>query len=439
MSELKAILLAAGDSGRLWPIEDKLFINFFNSTLIQHSLNQLIKIGIKNFYLVASYRNVALCNRLKADNSQQNIQVVIQKNKLGMAGAILSVKEEVDNQPILIVGPSDVFEDYLLQQFMTVYRQKPDGIMVGKNLKSYAPLGYLTADHDIVTGIVEKPPPAKLKSNIASLVFDYFRNSRSLIEAIEKCATKDDDLYEKAKDKLISAGQIFKLLSYNGYWGYLKYPWHVLDITSYFLSRIKSKIKKVKIDKSVKIEGEVYLEDNVTILENVKLVGPVYLGSGTLIGQNSLIRESMIGQNCIVGFNCEIARSFVGNNCWFHGNYVGDSVILDNCAFGSGAIVANYRLDGQTVNSVIEGKKINTGRTKLGVVVGSESRIGINTSLMPGIKIGRHSYVGSGMVVSQDLPDNQFMELKNGKVNIVKNRINSGLNNIEVNRLKLKF
>ena len=282
MNNLVAILLAAGDSGRLWPIDEKLFINFQGSSLIEHSLNQLIRIGIKNFYLVGNSKNAVLCRKLQDIYPRVNIKVAVQKNNLGMAGAVISVKKEIMNHQILVVGPSDVYEDYLLTEFAGLYRQKPDGIMVGKKLDYYAPLGYLQTDNDIVKGIIENPPRDKIKTNLAAIVFDYFRNSKILVEAIEKSTSKKDDLYEVAKDRLIREGLVVKLLSYNGYWGYLKYPWHVLDISSYFLSRIKSKINKVRIDKTVKIEGQVCLEDDVTILENVKIVGPVYIGRGTL-------------------------------------------------------------------------------------------------------------------------------------------------------------
>ena len=275
--------------------------------------------------------------------------------------------------------------------------------------------------------------------DIASIVFDYYSQGDSVIKAIEGVSSKGDDLYEKAKDSLISRGFVFKLITYTGYWGYLKYPWHVLDLTSYYLTGVKKNLNNANIHPSAVIVGEVFMEDSVRILENVKILGPAFIGRGSIVGQNCLIRESMIGQNSVMGFSSEIARSYIGNNCWFHSNYIGDSTVLDNCAFGSGAVVANYRLDGKIIKSDIEGIMKESGRTKLGVAVGRNCRIGINVSLMPGVKIGSNTFIGSSMIVDKDIKDDKFMQYKNGKVKIINNKIKLGQVSIENNRPYLKY
>lgn len=438
-NDLTAIILAAGDSTRLWPVEDKLFLNFAGIPLIQYPVNQAKKIGINKFILVCSPLNEANCRKLADLNPSSDIEIAIQKNKSGMAGAVLSAAEKLITQRVLIIGPTDIVEDYLFSEFRELYKQNPDGILVGKKLSTLEPLGYYSSSGDIVTDMLEKPEPGKLKSDIAAIVFDYFRDSGLLINKLKNMSSKNDDIYEKAKIELISEGMQFKLLNYNGYWGFLKYPWHILSLTSHFLNSITPQTKKSNIDISVKITGPVIIEDNVTILENVKIVGPAIIGKGTFIGQNSLIRESMIGQNCIIGFSCEISRSYVGDNCWFHQNFIGDSVIMDNVTFGFGAVVANFRLDGAMINSNVENKKISTNRTKLGVIIGKNSRIGVNASLMPGIKIGSHSIVGSSVAVTLDLPENKYIELKKNNTRILDNRVRLGKENMEINRKVLKI
>ena len=437
--DLIVIILAAGDSTRLWPIEDKLFLEFCGVSLIQRSINQLKKIGIKKFVIIANKNNIQNCEKLKNYNTELDLIINIQNNNKGIAGAILSAQKEISNHKILVVSPSDVFEDYLLADFIDIYKENPQAIFVGKLLSGYQPLGYYSEESNIVKGIIEKPSLGSLPSQIAAIVFDYYSEGKKLIEAIKKVSSAKDDLYEKAKVQLVTEGLVIKLLSYNGYWGYLKYPWHVLSIAAFFLSLIKADINKGKIDPSVKIKGPVFIGENVTILENVKIVGPVYIGNGSLIGQNSLIRESIIGNSTVVGFSSEITRSYSGANCWFHHNYIGDSVILNNSAFGFGAVVANYRLDQTSIKSFVQGKKIDTLRTKLGVITGKNSRIGINASLMPGIKIGTNSFVGSGVIVSEDIGDNKFIEYEKKNTRIVDNRVKESVGNFEKNRSSLKY
>ena len=178
---------------------------------------------------------------------------------------------------------------------------------------------------------------------------------------------------------------------------------------SYFLNKISDqKIKKGFIHKSAVISGNVYIEEGARILENTKIVGPTYIGQGTIIGQNCLVRESMIGANCVVGYSTEIARSYVAENCWFHTNYIGDSVISENVSMGAGTVLANYKLDETTINSFISKQKLDTGKVKLGSVIGKNVRIGVNCSIMPGIKIGENSLVGASIILDKDLPSNKY-------------------------------
>jgi bifunctional UDP-N-acetylglucosamine pyrophosphorylase/glucosamine-1-phosphate N-acetyltransferase len=53
----------------------------------------------------------------------------------------------------------------------------------------------------------------------------------------------------------------------------------------------------------------------------------------------------------------------------------------------------------------IGGERLDTGRMKLGLVLGAGSRLGVNTSTMPGVKIGAGAIVGANLRVSRDLPD----------------------------------
>ena len=167
------------------------------------------------------------------------------------------------------------------------------------------------------------------------------------------------------------------------------------------------------IRNNVSIEGPVYLGDNVKIFENTKIVGPVYIGDNTIIGNNNIIRDSYIGKDCVTGFNTDITRSYIGDGCWFHSNYIGDSVLEGDVSLGSGSVVANLRLDEGIIGSLVKGKRITTGRNKLGACIGKHVRIGVNVSTMPGIKIGSDSMIGAGVVVDKDIPNTSFVVVRN--------------------------
>jgi acetyltransferase-like isoleucine patch superfamily enzyme len=44
-------------------------------------------------------------------------------------------------------------------------------------------------------------------------------------------------------------------------------------------------------------------------------------------------------------------------------------------------------------------------------MIGRGVRIGVNVSIMPGIKIGSGSFVGAGVVLGEDLPDGKYCRI----------------------------
>lgn len=75
--------------------------------------------------------------------------------------------------------------------------------------------------------------------------------------------------------------------------------------------------------------------------------GPVIIGEECKIGPNCYIRPyTSIGDKCHIGNACEIKNSIIMNNSNIpHQNYVGDSIIGENCNLGAGTKIANLRFD----------------------------------------------------------------------------------------------
>jgi len=100
-----------------------------------------------------------------------------------------------------------------------------------------------------------------------------------------------------------------------------------------------------------------------------------------------------------------VKNSIIGNGTHAaHLSYIGDSIIGSNCNLGAGTITANLRLDKASIRVKIKGKSEDSGRRKLGVMIGNEVEIGIGVLLMPGVKIGNNSWIGAGTIVNEDIP-----------------------------------
>lgn len=430
---MKTILLAAGRSRRLKPLGDKNFLKFLGKPLLQWQLEQLFKAGFKDVIVVGGAHNLEKISSL-TKNVQSEVTVVEQENlDEGMAGAVLAAKNAITKkEPVLVVSGNDVIESTAFEQIMAAHRVAEHGLLLAKEVKSYFPGGYLKTDADLLCKeIVEKPGRGNEPGNLVNIVVHYFGQCGELIKTLEEVDSEKDDRYEAALSLMMQRGSKIRAIPYEGFWRPVKYPWHVLDLSAHFLKTLSEyeisdlENKNIEIADTATVKGGVYLEDGVKILDNAVVAGPAYIGKNTVIATNALVRDSHIGENCVIGFGTEVARSYVGDCVWTHANYIGDSVIGDNCSFGSGTVTGNLRLDERDILVNVEGAKVSAERNKLGLIMGSGVRCGINTSFMPGVKVGKNSMVGAGIVVANDVEEGKYVY---GKTELAVKDNTAGLN-----------
>ncbi len=256
--------------------------------------------------------------------------------------------------------------------------------------------------------IIEKPERGKEPSNLVNLVVHLHTDPKRILEYAESVQTDKDDVYECAIDAMARDRHRIKVVSYAGFWSPIKYPWHIFSLVQRFLDRSQKYISpSAYISEKATIEDKVVIGDNVRILENAVIRGPVYIGPNSVIGNNSLVRDySHIGTDCVVGYSTEVKGSYIGDGCWFHMNYIGDSVIGDGCSFGAGTVLGNLRFDERNISVRMGDESVGTGLDKFGAIVGNNSKTGVHVSVMPGVRIGPNSIVGPHVCLTDDLePD----------------------------------
>src|SRR3989338_1329190 len=411
MSKFKNILiLAAGDSTRFWPLKRKSYFPFVQKPLLQHQLSNL-KNYSESLSVIVNQSDYQFANsiikQIKNGNNYK-FQVINQKQNLkGQGGAILSAKNKIKAE-VLILNAEDIFKFDILNQCIDTARDKNlDYLCLAKKVNSYFPGGYLATKKNKLDQIIEKPQPKKTPSNLVKLVVDYFKDFSQLILALEKTKTNRDDQYEQAINVLLRQTNRREYILYDDFWYPLKYPWHVLGMIQYFLDPLKNEIK---------------LGKNVKIAQTAKIVGPCFIDDNTIVGDYALVRQSHIGKNCLIGGYSEVARSYLAEGVSLHRNYIGDSVLDTKVLFGAEATTANFRFDGGSVKSFIKSKKVNTNLAKFGAIVGAGSKIGVNSTLLPGVKIGSNTLIGPGETIYEDVKDNTFLF----KTSRTKNKMGGG-------------
>lgn len=146
----------------------------------------------------------------------------------------------------------------------------------------------------------------------------------------------------------------------------------------------------------------VRIGSNCFILSNVVIYEGVSIGKGSIIGHNTVIREetiiaekACIWNNAMVDYSCQI-----GNNVMLHYNvYIAPKTIIkDNVFLGPGVSIANVIHPGcKFLKKCMRGPFIDEG-----------AQIGANSTINPYISIGKNAIIGSGSVVTKDIPAECF-------------------------------
>jgi NDP-sugar pyrophosphorylase family protein len=410
-SQTKAVFLCGGRGKRMFPIaEDKFLLNFLDKPLLEHQIEAACQAGLSHFVMIGNPDNIEKIKQITRRIPGTKVAFALQEKSLGIADALKSAEPLLRGQ-LLVINPNDVFSSLAYIKIMAAAKRIPaSSYILGYQVKEYFPGGYLQVNsRNELLHIVEKPDPGEEPSNLVNILIHCHSNSKELLRYIETVQTTRDDVYECALDNMVKAGHKIKVVPYNGFWAPIKYPWHVFKVMEYFLDDAEPCIdSSARISEKATIEGKVILGENVRVLENAVIRGPAYVGANSIIGNSALVRDySHIGANSVIGYSTEVKHAYIGDNCWFHSNYVGDSIIDDNCSLGAGTVLANFRLDEANIQIKVGDSLVDTGYDKLGAIVGRGCRIGVNASLMPGVRVGSDSVVGPQVCLHNDLQANK--------------------------------
>jgi NDP-sugar pyrophosphorylase family protein len=413
---VKAVFLCGGRGKRMFPIaEDKFLLDFLEKPLLEHQIKLACEAGLSQFVVIGNPENIAKIEQITKKIPGIKVDLALQKESSGIADALKSAESFLRGQ-LVVINPNDVFSSSAYTKIIAAAEKaSAPSYILGYQVQKYFPGGYLQVNSQSeLLHIVEKPNPGKEPSNLVNILIHYHNNPDELLRYIETAQTTRDDLYECALDNMVKAGRKIKVVLYNDFWAPIKYPWHIFKVMEYFLDNAQSYIaSSARISEKANIEGKVILSDNVKVLENAVIRGPVYIGANSIIGNNALVRDySHIGSNSVIGYSTEVKHSYIGDDCWFHSNYIGDSIVDDNCSLGAGTVLANFRLDEGNIQIKVGDSLVDTGYDKLGAIMGRGCRIGVNASLMPGVRVGPDSFVGPQVCLRKDLGANKMVLLE---------------------------
>jgi NDP-sugar pyrophosphorylase family protein len=194
--------------------------------------------------------------------------------------------------------------------------------------------------------------------------------------------------------------------------------WSELDLVK---SRILDLSKDIDLNKSIDIlsgninidetEGPVIIGKGTKICENAIIKGPVFIGENCLIGNNVFIRgNTYISNNVKLGFSTEIKNSIIQENVTIGPQcFIADSKIEANSYLGAQVRTSNHRLDKKNIRVFIDGHLYDTGKDKLGCLIGKNSALGVQVVILPGRIIAESTIFGPKVLVEKNLPSGKYL------------------------------
>ncbi len=149
-----------------------------------------------------------------------------------------------------------------------------------------------------------------------------------------------------------------------------------------------------KLARDVRIEPYVVFGPGVTVEEGAVIrsfshIEGARIARGAIVGPFARLRPgAAIGEDAHIGNFVEIKASTIEAGAKAnHLSYIGDARVGARANIGAGTITCNY-----------------DGAAKYRTDIGSEAFIGSNTCLVAPVKVGDTGYVGSGSVITKDVP-----------------------------------
>jgi len=396
---VKAVVLAAGKGERLEPITQtrpKPFVPVLGNYLIENIINILSKYTSEIYVVISKEPEyVPFYDKIK-----DRVKLVYQERGSGTASALQSVKG-IKGEMLVVYGDL-FFEEEAVKKIVS----EEENAVLGVKVSNPSDFGVISFDGNRLKEIIEKPqnPPSNLvNAGIYKLSDDIF----SYIEKTPLSSRGEyeltDSINAMAKERKVT------VVTYEGYWNDVGKPWQIIDVNKRALDVSHQRING-EVDSNVKIRGKVIIEEGAVVLHGTYIEGPAYIGTGSIVGPNSYVRPyTVLVRENRIGASVEVKESVIMEGTKIpHLSYVGDSVIGENVNFGAGTLVANLRFDEKEVKVNVKGKRISSGRKKLGAIVGGYVKTGINVSILPGVKIGAYALIYPGTVVNRDVGMREF-------------------------------
>ena len=380
---MQAIVLAAGEGSRMKPLTSRLpkvMLPVAGRPLLEHIIARALKAGARNIILVIGYGADSIRSHF-GDGSSIGIEIdyAVQERQLGTGDALMAAESQAHDRFLVLNG--DVIPDI---ESLRIIASSDEEAVAAIKVSDPGRYGVFLEDGGYIKSVIEKSPNPQ--SNLANAGIYLFK--RSVFDALAQVNLSKRGEYELTDAlNILAKKERIRIIELKE-WMEIGRPWDILSANEMLLKSIERRIEG-SVESGAVLNGDISVGRGTIIRSGAYITGPVIIGEECDIGPNCYIRPSTcIGNKVRIGNAVEVKNSVVMDGTKIgHLSYVGDSIIGSDSNFGAGTICANLRHDKASVKSYVKGVMVNSGRRKLGAIIGDNVYTGIHTTIYPGTVI----------------------------------------------------
>lgn len=395
---MKAVILAAGEGKRMRPLtarRPKVMMPIAGKPLLAWLVERSVAAGVREFVLVTNYQEEAVRSWFRKNPVKgATIGYAHQPTPNGTGGALAAAKGRAGKDFLFLYG--DVLPS--VGDIAALVDSK-DAAIGAWRVPDATAFGALRVKGANLLEIVEKSrkPPSDLING------GVYRANGELLDlaARLKPSPRGELEFTDAVNAYVTAGNRVRVVRLKE-WLEAGRPWDLLALQERLMAGHVGR-REGTVEPGAILKGEVSVGKGSVVRSGTYIEGPVVIGRDCKIGPHAYLRgATSIGDDCHIGASVEIKNSIIMDHSNVpHLSYVGDSVIGSDVNLGAGTSVANLKVTPTNVRATLgDGTKVDTGRRKLGAIIGDGAKIGINCSLAPGTIVGADCLVTLGRVLN---------------------------------------
>lgn len=364
----------------------KVMLPIGGKPLLEHLLSRAKEAGVERVVIVVGHQKEKITDHF-GDGSGLGVSIeyVVQEERLGTGHAVLSAEDRAEDRFLVLNG------DVLCDAASIKRLAEGEGLAVAAaRVEEPDPErnSILEVEEEALKSVSERNKPLPTHLIYAGICL----LDRRIFEALRRAfATEGEGKEEKdlmaGLRSLLAEGERVMVTELES-WIEIVLPWDVLEANETLMPPDTRGVLG-EVEANATLSGEVAVGKGTVVRSGSYVTGPVVIGEGCDIGPNNFIQgPSSIGDGVHIGNGVVIEKS-----CIMEGTQVshlcrlGDSLVGPGCSLGVGTIISNRRHDGSAVKSYVNGTKTETGREKLGAVLGEGVKTGPGTIIYPGTVI----------------------------------------------------